>query len=1370
MRFFKLIMMFLFFCYLSKTVMAEVVDPGISGYYDATQNMAKTDKKIQIQNKFGKIPLTFEDHSDSNGFLARGSGYQLWIGPTGSVMTLSKPADPPETSESEIKKDKLSFESTRIRMKLEGANPSPQGTGLEKAITRTHYLNGNDPTKWRRNIPNYSKVEYKGVYPGVDVVYYGNQRKLEYDFIIQPGADYHSIQLAFEGTQGISLDAEGNLVLVTANGKVIQQAPIVYQEIDGKRITLQGAYLLAQNNQVQFQVNSYDPQYPLVIDPVLHYSTYLGATAHDLANAIAVNANGEVYVTGNTNSFDFPTAVNPYDSSINGQDVFLSKLNATGDVLLYSTFLGGSGGDDAIDIAVDATGVYIAGNTNSTNFPISNAYQAALSGSSDAFLLKLSVDGSSLLYSTYFGGSGSDNFQAIATDSSGIVYITGYTTTSNFPTTTGVHKENITGSSSDAFLIKINTTLSGTSSLEKSTLFGGDNSEEGLAITLNSGNIYLAGITRSLSNIATSGAYDESFNGSAPIDSYIAIMDSSFNLLYSTYFGGAGNDYIEKIEVDVSGSVYILGHTFDGTGFPILNAYDNTFDGYNDKFVAKLNLDGTGTNDLVFSTFLGGLDQEGVGGNFFVDTNGVIHIAGWTGSSDFPTTSDAYQLSSGGSTDGFYLQLSADGSTLQYSTYIGGSNQDKTLDMATFDDNVYLAGLTLSTDYPTLNAFQSDFSGNYDSVITAFSDAVILTPPDSTPPVVTAPGTIDFVEATGPFTTVSLENTVTGAGNSGVATATEETDPLIITPFPARVLEDLSITNFSNNTVDLPVGSFTVVWEAVDTALNVGNAVGDEAVQTVVVKDTTGPVITITPFGSEPDPAVLNLIVGTDYEEPGATADDDVDGTFAATVGGDTVNTSVEGFYTVTYNATDNATPPNPATEVTRIVNITAAPDTTPPICTPPADKVNIPATGEFTIIQNLGTATGNEPINGANTTNTAPSGGFPEGQTTPVNWTVTDTANNVSTNSCIQNVIILPLSTGGSGDNRIVINSLPFNIESPGSYVFDSNLVHNNPVNGSCITVNSDNVTIDMNGYSLIGPGQTAGCDCDGISTGGRSNVRIKNGNIQNFAGYGIYDPALTAQGVYIQNVGVNTNGKNGIFLNGKGHTVTNSTITNNLAGGIFVEDSSTIISNTVNNNTGSGISTNNGSTVNGNNVFGNTVNGIVVNNDVKVSGNTVYENTGDGITSNNGCSLTENTVNNNTGTGIVSGPATKVKGNTCYLNSGSGISAGAGSTIADNTVYGNNQGNTANQGGIVASGNTLIKCNQVTQNLSQNMLVSGSGNAIQDNLLNNSEKGINFTSAAGTNNFFSGNKAFGNTAGFTGTGLPTGAGDPGNNVEFNN
>jgi hypothetical protein len=401
---------------------------------------AAPDVKAQLQANYGKLPFSFEANLGQTDaqvkFLARGQGYALFLTPTETVLSLNKPQAKTKSSPSSIKPlPTAETIGTVLRMQLVGANSAAKMVGREPLPGKVNYLIGKDPSKWHTQVPTYGKVTYEGVYPGVDQVYYGNQSQLEYDFVVAPSADPHNIKMAFRGAETININPTGELIIHATNGELRMHKPVIYQEIDGIRRPIKGGYVLKDGQTVGFQVAAYDARYPLIIDPVLVYSTYLGGNDSDFGRGITVDQRGQVYVTGLADSADFPTenALQPVYGG-NG-DAFVVKLNRQGSMLVYSTYLGGSGGDNGQGIAVDKRGqAVVTGGTFSADFPIENALQPTYGGGGDVFVAQLSADGTALRYSTYLGGSGLDSGTGIAVDQRGRASITGGTDSSNFPT------------------------------------------------------------------------------------------------------------------------------------------------------------------------------------------------------------------------------------------------------------------------------------------------------------------------------------------------------------------------------------------------------------------------------------------------------------------------------------------------------------------------------------------------------------------------------------------------------------------------------------------------------------------------------------------------------------------------------------------------------------------------------------------------------------------------------------------------------------------------------------------------------------------------------------------------------------------------
>jgi uncharacterized repeat protein (TIGR01451 family) len=402
-------------------------------------------QQARISEAYGKLPLSFEANQGQADpqvkFLSRGSGYSLFLTSTEAVLALSRVVNTEGSNQlaGEQKAADLGQGSTSpavLRMKLLGANPRPQVTGVERQAGETSYFIGNDRSQWRTNIGNYAQVRYESVYPGIDVIYYGNQRQLEYDFVVAPGANPDRIRLAFAGADKMYLDANGELVLNTAVGEVQQHKPVLYQEVDGVRREVAGRYVIKGARKVGFEVGAYDRSRALVIDPVLVYSTYLGGTSTDRGFGIAVDGSGNAYITGVTSSSSFPTS-NPLQAARNGSnDAFVLKLNPAGSALVYATYLGGSGTDTGTGIAVDGSGnAYVTGFTVSSNFPTVSPLQSTHKGGrQDFFVAKLNAAGSALTYSTYLGGSGYDFPVNVAVDLAGNAYLTGYTESVDFPT------------------------------------------------------------------------------------------------------------------------------------------------------------------------------------------------------------------------------------------------------------------------------------------------------------------------------------------------------------------------------------------------------------------------------------------------------------------------------------------------------------------------------------------------------------------------------------------------------------------------------------------------------------------------------------------------------------------------------------------------------------------------------------------------------------------------------------------------------------------------------------------------------------------------------------------------------------------------
>jgi hypothetical protein len=681
-----------------------------------------------VKDAYGQLPLSFEANGGQTNaqikFLARGGGYSLFLTSTETVLSLDAPhvGQHSLTPEGAVEPRSAMRQPAVLRMKLVGANPLPEAKGQDELPGKSHYLTGSALARWRTNIPLYGKVRYEGVYPGVDVVYYGNQGQLQYDLVLRAGADPHIIQLSFEGAREIRLGDQGELILNVGGSELRQLKPVIYQEVDGVRQQIAGGYRVEGNDRVRFELGTYDVNRPLVIDPVLVYSTYLGGSITDFGFGIAVDEEGYAYVTGLTRSTDFPTTANAFQPGFNGgnEDVFVTKLNREGSALVYSTYLGGSFFEQAFDIAVDKNGdAYVTGTTASSDFPTTmNAFQPTFAGEIDVFVTKLNSNGSALVYSTYLGGSRDERGLGIAVDENSHAYVTGNVFSSDFPTTPRAFQRAYSGSG-DGFVTKLNASGSG---VVYSTYLGGSNGDigEGIAVDEN-GHVHVGGGTASSDFPTTSGAFQPIAPGETEQNGFVTKLNrSGSGLVYSTYLGGASEDVAFDIAIDRKGAVYVTGFT-RSLDFPTTaDAFQPTFAGpadpefRSDAFVTKLNRSGSA---LVYSTYLGGGGQD-VGDSIAVDDRGRAYVTGVTDSPNFPTV-DAFQPAPAGNFDAFVTKLNRTASALVYSTYLGGSNTDFGRGIAVDKvGNAYVTGSTDSPNFPTtVDAFQPTSPGADDAFV-----------------------------------------------------------------------------------------------------------------------------------------------------------------------------------------------------------------------------------------------------------------------------------------------------------------------------------------------------------------------------------------------------------------------------------------------------------------------------------------------------------------------------------------------------------------------------------------------------------------------------------------------------------------------------
>lgn len=737
--------------------------------------------RARVASEYGKLPLSFEENlgqSDSRvKFMARGSGYTVFLtddeSTTFHLSALSRDAENPRErglhSHHAIAPEKRT--EAVVRLALAGSNRHAPVEGLELQPGRSNYFIGNDPARWRRNVPHYARVKYSGVYPGVDLVYHGHQGQLESDYVLAPGADPSQIGLQIDGAHAVKLDSQGGLVLSTAAGDVVLHKPVAYQDTASGRQEIATNYVQRGSRLIGLRLGPYDTRQPLIIDPSMVYSTYLGGSGKDFANSIAVDSTGSAYVTGFTLSTNFPlkfplSGQGSFIATQSGaQETFVTKLDPPGSTLIYSTYLGGTGsgsGDQGAGIAVNAAGqAFVAGTTGAGDFPkagtpiLSNIPNNA----GAAFLVQLDATGSTLLYSTYLGGNGHDNGLGLALDPLGIAYVVGTTTSTNFPpsvitapfqSTNGVTGVGAAGST--GFLSKIDVTKPGMSGLLYSTYLGGSAGEQINAVAVDAnGNAYMTGSTASPNfpiSIPPHSGFQSTIGGS--INAFLAQINTtvggSSGLIYSSFLGGAGTvtgggDQGNAIALDGNKNAYIVGTT-GSLNFPVTaGAFQTTNKDANingngllgrNAFVARFDTTQSGAASLKYSTYLGGSGSLGdTGLGIVVDSQQQAYVSGHTTSHDFPTTIGApFTILQGGPGNAFVTVFNPTGtSPLVFSTYWGGSGREDgsaiTLDTAS-PPNFYLAGGTSSPSgsFPvSTSAFQTTLGGNEDAFVTKFSPA-----------------------------------------------------------------------------------------------------------------------------------------------------------------------------------------------------------------------------------------------------------------------------------------------------------------------------------------------------------------------------------------------------------------------------------------------------------------------------------------------------------------------------------------------------------------------------------------------------------------------------------------------------------------------
>ncbi|HEY7068142.1 MAG TPA: SBBP repeat-containing protein [Chloroflexota bacterium] len=836
----------------------------------------------QLESVYGRLPLSFEPNQGqadpSVGFLARASGYTVALMPDEVRLTphpetergsLSR-TPPAPIARAELSGVDLPAEEP-VAVRFVGADANAPASPEGRLPGTASYFIGNDPARWRAGIPTYASVRYHDVYPGIDLVFHGHGRELEYDFVVAPGADPSLIRLEVVGTDAAALDDQGDLVLRAGAGELRQRKSVVYQEPDGRRQQIDARYLLetlggAQPSispllpvqvgpggavPVAFAVNlalgAYDPRLPLVIDPVLAFTKQIGGSGDELATGVVTDVGGNAFITGQTTSVS--------GGGIHG---FVTKVDIHGGTVAYTVAFGGSGVDAPNGIGIDsARNAYMVGATTSSDFPTQNPAQAVLGGSnvSNGFVLKISPDAATLLYSTYLGGSGGDGGAAIAVDPAGNAYVAGSALSTNFP------------------------------------------------------------VTRPLQGSARGG-----------YEAFVAKLSPAGALVYSTYLGGTANDAAAGVAIDPAGNAYVIGTTLS-SDFPVAAPLQSARAGAEDAFIAKLNPQGSA---LVYSTYLGGANAD-AGFGIALDATGSAYVTGTTESNDFPTRS-GYQTGRAGNHDAFVAKLSPAGSSLVYSTYLGGGDDDAGVAIAVDQANTaYVVGQTASTNFPvrfapelSCSSCTSGASAAFLSRVNSVGDSLIIS------------GYINGAIAGGVAVDSSGDVVFAGATRSQF---NQSLDALVNRYHEDRTFADLSVT-LDASPDPVIVGS-SVTYTG--TVSNAGPATTTFVTADILVRGTTATSSVTTNQGTCPH---LNS-PGSSVNHFSCTLGDLAGGasvgiSISVRPGADAAGGAVE----VTMSASGSGFDPTPANTATRSVHVVGpTPTPTPPPSCAPRPNVQVQST-----------------------------------------------------------------------------------------------------------------------------------------------------------------------------------------------------------------------------------------------------------------------------------------------------------------------------------------------------------------------------------------------------------------------------------------
>ena len=815
---------------------------------------------VQATNRIRSLALMFEPNQGQSDahvrFLTRAPGMISFLTDNENVIVLSRNRKQPDGAEPNRTQK---VDRTVVRMKFEQASRPRNFEAMDEVASISNYFLGKNPAEWIHNVPNYRRVRAAGVYPGIDIVYYGDGRRLEYDFVVGPGADPRRIQLAYEGAQTVATDLAGNLLIATRLGTLVQRRPRVYQKIGGERREIEAGYAI-RRGRVEIALANWDRRHELVIDPVLDYSTYLGGSGTDNGTQVVVDSTGAAYVTGSTTSANFPTTVGAFQTTFgSGTHAFVTKLNPAGSGLVYSTYLGGSGNDGGNAIAVDTSGdAYITGTTTSTNFPVtSGAFQETADPTAAShtigFVTKLNAAGNALVYSTYLGsptgvGNSADIPAGIKVDDGGNAYVAGYTGSTDFPTTPGAFQTSFQGGLRDIFVTKLNPPGS---ALVYSTFVGGPNADYANNIAIDSsGGAYVTGYSNACAfptNPAPNG-YQQHDCGAKGQNLIVAKLNPAGSALdYATYIGHASSTG-RNIAVNANGEAYVTGFVQNDGDFPITSgAHQATIGGTQDAYVVKLN--STGSN-LLYATYLGGASTE-VGHGITVDSIGGAYLTGLTNSGDFAVSGCAYQTMNAGGQDAFVTRLDPFGN-LEYSTYLGGASTETGFGIAV-DGNgkVYATGNTSSSNFPTTpGAFETSYLGSQSAFVTK------LTPISDFPPsartVNAVNGTPQSTGVGNAFSTPLEAQVVDTFGNpvSGVTvTFAAPGSGASATFSPVTFTTDCTGTGHVTASANNTAGTYQVFAEVAGTGVTPG---------TFQLTNTAGTPASLTVYGESTQSAQIN--------------------------------------------------------------------------------------------------------------------------------------------------------------------------------------------------------------------------------------------------------------------------------------------------------------------------------------------------------------------------------------------------------------------------------------------------------------------------------------------------------------------------------